>query len=122
MRRTRLTATIGLSAAVLALAACGSSGGGDAKSAGPTKSTTASTAAATVCAGIDPAGTDELAAVCKKGSIMVSTDPAYPPQSKLNKDTNEYEGFDIDRSLLGRDHRRRLEWPLGHVGRVDDRH
>ena len=96
MRRTRLTATIGLSAAVLALAACGSSGGGDAKSAGPTKSTTASTAAATVCAGIDPAGTDELAAVCKKGSIMVSTDPAYPPQSKLNKDTNEYEGFDID--------------------------
>jgi len=96
MRRTRLTATIGLSAAVLALAACGSSGGGDAKSAGPTKSTTASTAAATVCSGIDPAGTDELAAVCKKGSIMVSTDPAYPPQSKLNKDTNEYEGFDID--------------------------
>ena len=26
----------------------------------------------------------------------MSTDPAYPPQSQLNKDTNEYEGFDID--------------------------
>jgi len=26
----------------------------------------------------------------------VSTDPAYPPQSELNEDTGEYEGFDID--------------------------
>ncbi len=28
--------------------------------------------------------------------LTVSTDPAYPPQSELNKDTGEYEGFDID--------------------------
>jgi polar amino acid transport system substrate-binding protein len=26
----------------------------------------------------------------------VSTDPAYPPQSSLNEQTGEYEGFDID--------------------------
>ncbi|MEZ5191598.1 MAG: transporter substrate-binding domain-containing protein [Nocardioides sp.] len=28
--------------------------------------------------------------------IVVSTDPKYPPQSFLNSDTGEYEGFDID--------------------------
>ena len=28
--------------------------------------------------------------------MTFSTDPAYPPQSELNKDTGEYEGFDID--------------------------
>ena len=28
--------------------------------------------------------------------LTVSTDPAYPPQSSLNEQTGEYEGFDID--------------------------
>ena len=28
--------------------------------------------------------------------LTVSTDPAYPPQSSLNEETGEYEGFDID--------------------------
>ena len=28
--------------------------------------------------------------------LTVSTDPAYPPQSSLNDQTGEYEGFDID--------------------------
>ena len=37
-----------------------------------------------------------LARVCEAGTIRVSTDPAYPPQSFLNEDTGEYEGFDID--------------------------
>jgi polar amino acid transport system substrate-binding protein len=37
-----------------------------------------------------------LAQVCEEGVITVSTDPAYPPQSSLNSDTGEYEGFDID--------------------------
>ena len=37
-----------------------------------------------------------LAAVCEAGVIVVSTDPAYPPQSFLNESTGEYEGFDID--------------------------
>jgi polar amino acid transport system substrate-binding protein len=31
--------------------------------------------------------------------IVVSTDPAYPPQSFLNEETGEYEGFDIDTAL-----------------------
>jgi ABC-type amino acid transport substrate-binding protein len=37
-----------------------------------------------------------LATVCEAGVIVVSTDPAYPPQSFLNEETGEYEGFDIE--------------------------
>ena len=37
-----------------------------------------------------------LAEVCEAGVIVVSTDPAYPPQSFLNEETGAYEGFDID--------------------------
>jgi ABC-type amino acid transport substrate-binding protein len=37
-----------------------------------------------------------LAQICEAGVIVVSTDPAYPPQSFLNEQTGEYEGFDID--------------------------
>jgi ABC-type amino acid transport substrate-binding protein len=37
-----------------------------------------------------------LAEICDAGVIVVSTDPAYPPQSFLNEATGEYEGFDID--------------------------
>jgi polar amino acid transport system substrate-binding protein len=39
---------------------------------------------------------DLLASVEEAGVLRVSTDPAYPPQSSLNEDTGEYEGFDID--------------------------
>ncbi len=46
-----------------------------------------------VCAGET---TDLLAQVCEAGVLTVSTDAAYPPQSKLNERTGEYEGFDID--------------------------
>ena len=46
-----------------------------------------------VCAGD---ATDLLAEVCEEGTLTVSTDPAYPPQSSLNEQTGEYEGFDID--------------------------
>jgi polar amino acid transport system substrate-binding protein len=45
------------------------------------------------CAG---ATTDLLKQVCDKGTLTVSTDPAYPPQSSLNDQTGDYEGFDID--------------------------
>lgn len=42
-------------------------------------------------------GTDGLLKeVCDKGTLTVSTDPAYPPQSSLDPKTNTYEGFDID--------------------------
>jgi polar amino acid transport system substrate-binding protein len=37
-----------------------------------------------------------LAQICEAGVLVVSTDPAYPPQSFLNETTGEYEGFDID--------------------------
>ncbi len=42
------------------------------------------------------APTGYLARIIEAGEIKVSTDPAYPPQSFLNEDTNELEGFDID--------------------------
>jgi polar amino acid transport system substrate-binding protein len=41
-------------------------------------------------------GDDLLAQVQEDGVLRVSTDPAYPPQSSLNEETQEYEGFDID--------------------------
>jgi polar amino acid transport system substrate-binding protein len=41
-------------------------------------------------------GNDLLVSIEEKGTLTVSTDPAYPPQSELNEDTGEYEGFDID--------------------------
>ena len=41
-------------------------------------------------------GNDLLARIQEEGVIRVSTDPAYPPQSFLNEETGEYEGFDID--------------------------
>ena len=47
------------------------------------------------CGG-DDTSSDLLTSIEDKGTLTVSTDPAYPPQSELNKDTGEYEGFDID--------------------------
>ena len=68
--------------------------------------------------------------------LTVSTDPPYPPQSSLNEQTGEYEGFDIDVATeianrlgvdvawetpaVGRHHRRQLERPLGHHRGLDD--
>lgn len=52
--------------------------------------------ALSACGGDDGGGDDLLAAIEEKGTLTVSTDPAYPPQSELNKDTGQYEGFDID--------------------------
>lgn len=50
----------------------------------------------TVCSTYDANAGDLLAEICTNGEIRVSTDPAYPPQSELNPETGEYEGFDID--------------------------
>ncbi|HEX5694766.1 MAG TPA: transporter substrate-binding domain-containing protein [Acidimicrobiia bacterium] len=47
------------------------------------------------CGDGDDAG-DLLASIEDEGVLTVSTDPAYPPQSSLNEETGEYEGFDID--------------------------
>jgi polar amino acid transport system substrate-binding protein len=51
--------------------------------------------AAAACGGSD-SSKDLLGTIEDKGVLTVSTDPAYPPQSELNEDTNTYEGFDID--------------------------
>jgi polar amino acid transport system substrate-binding protein len=48
------------------------------------------------CGGDDNGGNNLLAAIEDKKTLTVSTDPAYPPQSKLNEKTGKYEGFDID--------------------------
>lgn len=48
-----------------------------------------------VCDTTDASG-DMLAEICDEGTISVSTDPRYPPQSALNEQTGEFEGFDID--------------------------
>jgi polar amino acid transport system substrate-binding protein len=50
----------------------------------------------TVCASVDENAGDLLARICSEGTIRVSTDPAYPPQSELDPETGEYVGFDID--------------------------
>lgn len=82
--------------AVLALvgAACGGDDGDDGDNDVGATGTTAETTGAT---GESAAGGDDLLArIQEEGVIRVSTDPAYPPQSELNEDTGEYEGFDID--------------------------
>jgi polar amino acid transport system substrate-binding protein len=79
MRRSSLTAM--LAALLLLAAACGggdddgqtTGGGGEGES----------------------EATGMLAAVLDSGTLRVSTDPAYPPQSSLNEN-GEWEGFDID--------------------------
>lgn len=38
---------------------------------------------------------DLLATICERGTLLVATDPAYPPQSELLPD-GTFEGFDID--------------------------
>lgn len=82
MRRSWFSALV-LVLAIVATA-CGGDGDGDG---GP---------AATGQPGESPAGEDLLARIQEEGVIRVSTDPAYPPQSALNDETGEFEGFDID--------------------------
>ncbi len=85
-------ALVALVALLALLAACGS----DTDTAAKPPAEGATTSAATgegVCAGET---TDLLAEICEKGTLSVSTDPAYPPQSSLDQQTGEYEGFDID--------------------------
>ncbi len=100
MRSKRFWPMVAL-VAVLALvaAACGE----DEEPAGPTAATGPSETAATgptatgAAAPCDTAAEgDLLSRICDEGVIRVSTDPAYPPQSFLNEETGEYEGFDID--------------------------
>jgi polar amino acid transport system substrate-binding protein len=79
MRRSSLVAL--LAALLLLAAACG--GGDDGETTGGGGS------------GGESEATGMLAAVLDSGTLRVSTDPAYPPQSSLNEN-GEWEGFDID--------------------------
>jgi polar amino acid transport system substrate-binding protein len=93
--RTFRTRALIVMVGVLALvaAACGGGddeGGGDGSTGGGTGA-----AGSGVCAENTTTG-DLLADICERGAIKVSTDPAYPPQSSLNAETGDYEGFDID--------------------------
>jgi polar amino acid transport system substrate-binding protein len=92
--RTRPLIAASFLALVLPLAACGGDGSSTATEE-PTGGgqTTEATGDQTVCAGET---TDLLKEICDKGVLTVSTDPAYPPQSSLNEQTGDFEGFDID--------------------------
>jgi polar amino acid transport system substrate-binding protein len=88
MRRSPIVLSV-LSVLALAVAGCGSDDD-DNTGAAPSAAATGS-----VCEKNQTTG-DLLAQVCDRGKIMVSTDPAYPPQSSLDEKTGKYEGFDID--------------------------
>ena len=85
---------IALVALLSLLAACGGGDDGDTDTDAAASGDESSTTGEGVCAQSD--ATDLLAEICDKGTLTVSTDPAYPPQSSLNEQTGEYEGFDID--------------------------
>ena len=84
--RTVLSLLTGLAALTLTLAACGGSEERSGTATGPSDQG--------ACA--DASEGDLLAEVCERGTLTVSTDPAYPPQSSFDKDSGGYEGFDID--------------------------
>jgi polar amino acid transport system substrate-binding protein len=91
--RSPLVVVPSLLALGLALAACGDAEEPSSGSSG--EGSTAAAADDTVCGATDAAD-DLLAQVCDKGVLTVSTDPAYPPQSKYVPKDDEYVGFDID--------------------------
>lgn len=84
MRRSWFSALVLVLVLAIVATACGGDGEGDD---GP---------AATGGQGESPAAEDLLARIQEAGVIRVSTDPAYPPQSELNDETGQFEGFDID--------------------------
>jgi len=49
-----------------------------------------------VCASVDTATADALAAVCSSGKLRVATDPKYKPQSWYDVQTSTWNGFDVD--------------------------
>ena len=92
MRRFRFRSILVLAAALsLLAAACGGDEGTDTGGGGNGGATGEG-----VCATADTAAGDLLAEICERGTIRISTDPAYPPQSSLDPETGEYVGFDID--------------------------
>jgi polar amino acid transport system substrate-binding protein len=100
-RRGRLSLVL-LAVAAIAVGACTSSGGGSSApeaSEPPAASEPAASAPASVApaseAPASPIPGGLLDKVLQAGTIKMSTDPQYPPQSELTAEGN-YEGFDID--------------------------
>ena len=103
MRSTRIAL---LGSGLLLVAACSTGGGATpAPTAAPTTgpaTTVPATAGPTTAASealcdnlpAEAAG-DLLETICEEGTITMSTDPAYPPQSEVTPD-GTYQGFDID--------------------------
>ncbi len=85
MRQTRLLVLVSMLLLLFA-AACG---GGETTTAGGDSGGGDSTGSA------GKEGNDLLAVVKERGTLVASTDPAYPPQSSRTPD-GELEGFDID--------------------------
>ena len=79
-----------LAALALLLVSCGDAENGSSGDSGG-----GSADSGTVCETTDAAD-DLLAEICDKGVLTVSTDPAYPPQSKYVPKEDKYVGFDID--------------------------
>jgi polar amino acid transport system substrate-binding protein len=102
-RRSRLPIIV-LAVAAIAVGACTSNGGGasgaPAASEPPASEPAASEPAASApasAAAASPIPGGLLDKVLKAGTIKMSTDPQYPPQSELAPDTElGYKGFDID--------------------------
>jgi polar amino acid transport system substrate-binding protein len=90
--RTRSLLAAALLALIVPLTACG----GDDSSTATDEPAAGGATTSAVAEGPCADATDLLAQVCDKGVLTVSTDAAYPPQSSLNDQTGEYEGFDID--------------------------
>lgn len=74
------------------LAGCGDA---DTESSGSSGESEGDSGGDAVCDTTEAAG-DLLAEICNQGVLTVSTDPAYPPQSKYVPQEDAYEGFDID--------------------------
>jgi polar amino acid transport system substrate-binding protein len=93
--RTALLILVTLSLVAVACGGDDGDGGETGSTTGTTTGTTGTTGAVEGACATATEG-DLLSKICDEGVIRVSTDPAYPPQSSLNEDTGEYEGFDID--------------------------
>ncbi len=98
------------------LAACGSSSdGGTTTESSPSAQPTSAADIAQQILGKAPSGLAKE--IVDRGTVLVSTDANYAPQSSVNQDTGELEGFDIDTALaMGkapRPHGRLQEGPVG---------
>jgi polar amino acid transport system substrate-binding protein len=79
------------------LVACGGDDGTTEASSSPSPQATSAADIAQQILGKAPSGL--AAAIVERGSVLVSTDANYAPQSSVNKETGELEGFDIDVAL-----------------------